>query len=236
MVARVNCVVARATPPGAADVDAADVEGLETEPGRDHEPLRDAVPAADHGHLVVRPIASKRERDRQCRGQVTPSSPPAINVRTIRRPLPSTLGGDVEQNAHAHEGGRQRGATVADEGQRDARCGDDSGHRHHVDERLHADPRRDASREQGAESVGRPKRGAHTAPRKEQERPEHSDGSDQSELLADDGEDEVGVGLGQPLVLLDRVAEPDAEDPARAECVERLAVLESRSRARRRRG
>ncbi len=62
--------------PRRADVDAADVERLETEPGRDHEPLRDAVPAADHGHLVVRPVASKRERDRQCRSQVTPSSPP----------------------------------------------------------------------------------------------------------------------------------------------------------------
>ena len=77
MVARVSWVVARATPPALPDVDAADVEGLETEPGGDHEPLGDPVAAADHGHLVVRPIASKRERDRQCRGQVTPSSPPS---------------------------------------------------------------------------------------------------------------------------------------------------------------
>ena len=56
---------------------------------------------------------------------------------------------------------------------------------------------------------------------------EHRDSSDQPELLADDGEDEVRVRLGQPLVLLHRVAEADAEDPARAERVERLAVLES---------
>ena len=62
---------------GAAHIDSADVEGLEVETGGDHEALGDPVPAADHGHLVVRPIASQGERDRQCRGQVTPSSPPS---------------------------------------------------------------------------------------------------------------------------------------------------------------
>ncbi len=61
----------------AADIDAADIEGLERDPGRFHEPLCDAVPAADHGHLVVRATASESERDRQGRRQVTPSSPPS---------------------------------------------------------------------------------------------------------------------------------------------------------------
>ena len=77
MVARVNCVVARATPAGAADVDAAHVEGLQTEAGSDHETFGDPITAADHGHLVVRPTVSERERDRQRRGQMTPSSPPS---------------------------------------------------------------------------------------------------------------------------------------------------------------
>ena len=39
----------------------------------------------------------------------------------------------------------------------------------------------------------------------------------QAQLLADDGEDEVGVGLGQVEDLLDRLARPDAEQPARAD-------------------
>ena len=71
---------------------------------------------------------------------------------------------------------------------------------------MQIDPRSDASREQGAESVGRPKRGAHTAPRQEEERADHRDSSDQAQFLADDREDEVGVGLREPLVLLHRVA------------------------------
>ena len=63
--------------PCAPDIDATDLEGLQVQPGCHHQPLRDPVAAADHGDLVVRPIVSERERDRQGRGQVTPSSPPS---------------------------------------------------------------------------------------------------------------------------------------------------------------
>ena len=42
---------------------------------------------------------------------------------------------------------------------------------------------------------------------------EHQEAADQAELLADDGEDEVGVGLGQEAPLGPGVAEADAAEP-----------------------
>ena len=50
------------------------------------------------------------------------------------------------------------------------------------------------------------------------EQREHHDRTDEPELLADDREDEVVVGLGQPVPLRFRVAQPDAEQPAAGQC------------------
>ena len=54
-------------------------------------------------------------------------------------------------------------------------------------------------------------------------------GADEPELLADDGEDHVGVRLGQVVDLLHALAEPVAEDVARAEADLRLHDLEARA-------
>ena len=51
-------------------------------------------------------------------------------------------------------------------------------------------------------------------------------GPDEPELLADDGEDHVGVRLGQVVDLLHALAEPLAEEVARAEADLRLDDLE----------
>ena len=75
MVARVSCGRRTGDAGGAADVDAAHIEGLEAESRGHHQALGHAVTAADHGHLVVRPGVSQRQRDRQRRGQVAPRSP-----------------------------------------------------------------------------------------------------------------------------------------------------------------
>ena len=50
--------------------------------------------------------------------------------------------------------------------------------------------------------------------REHDEEADHDDRADEAELLADDREDEVVVGRGQPRPLRRRVAEPHAEDPA----------------------
>ena len=52
-------------------------------------------------------------------------------------------------------------------------------------------------------------------------------GPDEPELLADDGEDHVGVRLGQEVDLLHALAEPVAEDAAGAEADLRLHDLEA---------
>src|SRR3712207_7836786 len=49
--------------------------------------------------------------------------------------------------------------------------------------------------------------------------------SDQAELLADHGQQEVGVRLGQPVQLLDAAAEADAEDLAAADRDQRVRQL-----------
>src|SRR5436309_3335657 len=56
---------------------------------------------------------------------------------------------------------------------------------------------------------------------------EHEDRcADKAELLADDGEDHVGVRLRQVVDLLDPLPETTAEDAARADADLRLHVLE----------
>ena len=54
---------------------------------------------------------------------------------------------------------------------------------------------------------------------------DHAGGPDQAQLLADDREDEVGVRLGKPEVLLDGVAQPDPGQAAPTQPVEGLDPL-----------
>ena len=55
----------------------------------------------------------------------------------------------------------------------------------------------------------------------------HGGRADEAELLADDGEDHVRVRLGQVVDLLDAVAEPLADEAARAHADHRLHALEA---------
>ena len=68
---------------------------------------------------------------------------------------------------------------------------------------------------QPAVGVGRLGGGAHAEVARAPEEHHDDEGAEQPELLADDGEDEVGVGLGQVAPLLGALAEPDAEPAAR---------------------
>src|SRR5260370_221119 len=70
---------------------------------------------------------------------------------------------------------------------------------------------RGRGRERHAETIRRAERGSVAAEAEDQEAEHHERRSHQARLLADDREDEVGVRLGQPTVLLDRVADAHSE-------------------------
>ena len=80
-------------------------------------------------------------------------------------------------------------------------------HRADVDDRLGDDPGHQADGEQAAEAVRCPGRRPQAEPGEGAEEGEHGEGADQAQLLADDREDEVGVGVGQVAPLLRPVAE-----------------------------
>src|SRR5437764_2910681 len=147
-----------------------------------------------------------------------PVPPPAIKslITTPIVPQRGTrpVAGDAQQDAYAREGRGQGGPAVAEERQRHACDGQRVGHGGHVQQRFEGDPGGDRGRERHAEPVGGPERRP-VAANPEDDEPEHDQGgADQAGLLADDGENEVRVRLGQPAVLLDRMADADAKEAA----------------------
>src|SRR6266581_8129632 len=160
-----------------------------------------------------------------------PVPPPAIKSLITTSIVPQrrarAMARDAEHDADPREGGGERGAPVAEKRQRHAGDGKRVGHGRHVEQGLEGDPRCDGSGERHAEPVRRAQ-GGPVAAHAENQKPEHHQGRpDQAGFLADDREDEVGVSLGQPAVLLDRVAYAHAEDAARREAVYRLRGLKT---------
>src|ERR1019366_2711531 len=157
-----------------------------------------------------------------------PVPPPAINVRTTESPLTyhpreaallqgpraPALRRHVAEYPHLGQVHHQGGAPVADEGERDAGGRDQHGHRGDVDEGLYADPGGDPAGEQRPEAVGSAQRRPDPPPGQKGEGEHQRPRSDQAQLLADDREDEVGVGLGEPGVLQNGVAQPDPGETA----------------------
>ena len=97
-----------------------------------------------------------------------------------------------------------------------------------VDDGLAGDPARGGHGQQGAEAVGGPARGPQPVPGQRAEQAQDDEGADQPALLADDREDEVGVGVGQQPPLLPPPAEAEAVEVARAQSHERLHHLVAR--------
>ena len=94
-----------------------------------------------------------------------------------------------------------------------------------VDHRLADDPHRGAGGDERTEPVGRAQRGARAEDAERDEQPDHEEAPDEPELLADDGEDEVGVRVGQEVPLRPAGAEADAGQAAAPERDERLRDL-----------
>ncbi len=123
---------------------------------------------------------------------------------------------DVKEDPDAGEADDEARAAVRDERKCDSGERRDPHHGCEVDQRLPADEGRDPRGKPLAErvlagerhpeaSVGKARLG-----RDQRRRP------DEAELLSDDREDHVRVRLGQIEILPDPLAEPRAEDPARA--------------------
>ena len=138
-------------------------------------------------------------------------------VATARRQRAGRLGlaaGEADEQAEGDQRGHQRGAAVGHQRQRDADDGQQGQHHADVDDHLAEQPDHDAEGRVAHERVGGlagdPDRGVGDG----EEQRDHQQGADQAELLAEHGEDEVGVRLGQvaPLLLAgaDALAEPAA--------------------------
>jgi hypothetical protein len=120
---------------------------------------------------------------------------------------------DVKEDPDAEEGDHEARAAVRDERERDPRQRSEPEDGCEVDRRLSAHERGDARREPLPERVlaadGKAKAGiSEGAVAGDEDR-----GAYEPELLADDGEDHVGVRFRQVVDLLDPLAEPAAEDP-----------------------
>ncbi len=129
----------------------------------------------------------------------------------------------ADQEREQHVVGDERRAAVADERQRDA------GERHHLDdaadddESLDADDRGEADGEQLLEGPVGAQGDAQAGTDDQDERHQHGGRADEAPLLADGGEDEVVLRLGDLTGVA--ASEAGAGQPAVGETVERLDDL-----------
>src|SRR5438105_8184444 len=156
-----------------------------------------------------------------------PVPPPEINTRMSNPSHLLALRRDVQQYADGAQRDGQRRATITYEGQGNAGRGQRHRDSRDVDQRLDRDPGGDAAGEERAERIRGLERDPVTAIGKKAEEGEHRGGADQPGLLADDREDEIGVGKGQPLIFLNTLAQSDAHDASRSERDHRLDCLEA---------
>src|SRR5206468_6526626 len=105
-------------------------------------------------------------------------------------------------------------------------CRQQPEHHADVEERLNRDHRGEAERQERAEPIGSARRRAQPPPRDHAEAGEDDRRADKPQLLADDGVDEVRLGIWKVEELLDPRHEPAAEDAARSHGNQRLDYLE----------
>src|SRR5581483_1362193 len=150
--------------------------------------------------------------------------PAAIRNRSCRSPA---ITSDVKEDPDCTEHHHEARAAVRDERKRDSGQGSDAENRREVDRRLPADQGRDPRGEPLRERVAAGEREPDACVRERAVREEEQRHADQPELLADHRADHVRRRLGEVVERLDPLAEPAAEDPARAEADECLDVLEA---------
>ena len=183
----------------------------------------DSTRSGDPAKVTLTP-RSRRASATASAGRTWPAVPPA--AITHRSFDDGSIDGDVKENPDSGEEHDEARAAVRDERERDARQRRDAQRRGEVDGRLTADECRDSRREELSEPVA----AAHRYPKAEngekRERSDHRHGADQPELLADDREDHVRVGLREVGDLPDTFAEPRTREAAGADADGGLHDLE----------
>src|SRR4051812_27726365 len=158
------------------------------------------------------------------------STCPAVPPAAIRHLscLSSATPRDVKEDADGNELDHEARPAVRDERQRNSRQRSEAEHRGEVDRRLAAHERRQPRSQTLAERIAAFECGLEPRPREEDVREDQRRCPEQPELLADNGEDHVGVRLGQEVDLLHALAEPVADDLACPEPDLGLNDLEAR--------
>src|SRR3974390_80505 len=124
---------------------------------------------------------------------------------------------DVQQHTHAGQGNEQRRAAVGDEGQRNTFGRHHAQHHADVNERLHHNHGRDASRQETGEGVVGAHGAANAASEKDAKQYDHQHRSPQTQLFGNVGVDEIGVRLGEVEEFLLAFHQPCAHDSAGAD-------------------
>src|ERR1700761_5384831 len=107
---------------------------------------------------------SRRTRATAIAGKTCPPVPPPVITKLSR------MLADAEQHAHEQKRAEQRGASVADERQRNAFVRKQAQHDAHIDQCLRDHADRHAERQIPTEGVGSTKIGAHASPQDHHER------------------------------------------------------------------
>ena len=153
-------------------------------------------------------------------GLMWPAVPPPVsNIRMVIPHLTFNMGGTGyrEQDAHFCKQHNERGAAVAEEGERDAGIGDGVGHHRHVQQDLHGDLGTDAKGGQPAKRV-RVAQGYRIAAVDEQAEQQNDGTSAQkTKLLTHNGKNKIILRLGYVAEFQAAVAKPQAEKTAGAD-------------------
>src|SRR6266852_4229830 len=159
-----------------------------------------------------------------------PVPPPAI-INTPLSPMSESplarLLRKIEKQADRDEARDQRRSAVAHQRQRQSLGGHEAKRDADVDERLDRDHHGEPERGVEIEALLAESRDPEAAPNQKGKGRNHGDRADESQLLADNRENEVGVRLGKEEEFLPSVADAQPMQAAGTDRDERLHGLES---------
>src|SRR5579883_233023 len=153
----------------------------------------------------------------------------------LRRQWLVGMAGTLEQYANGGERGEQRGTAKADERQRHTGEGDGGDDRADIDGGLRQEPAGDATGQQRPEGIRRAPRNTEATIGQHSKEQDDGRAADQPQLLAGDGKDAIGEGVGQIASLLDAITESTPCEAATAQRDQSLAELIRRAVATARR-
>src|SRR3569832_2409349 len=136
---------------------------------------------------------------------------------------------NIEQDADRGECRHERRSAVRNKRERNSLRRHQRKHDTNIKERLRDDARHDSQTQQHPEAIRREQRGAHTAPEKKCKHRNDSERADQSELFANDCEDEVRVCKRKKQHLLFALREAETVRAARSDRDKRLHDLKARA-------